>query len=300
MGLTWPALSNTSSQLGEDTGMRMRASIDRIADAVEAELTARGLPRYASPMWSHWDLSFIADSHRWWFVFLVSKGGVVQIDYIDMRNRTVDEATLREKAAEELGQRVSVIFHVDPSAPDDVDNARAQILAHVDNLEREAKIGAALDDAPHLAPYISEFLGDHPDRSRNVFIMMRFHESEQLTAAHQAIVTTLAERGLHAIRADDRDYTGDLWSNIELCMRLSTYGIAVFEHIDTRDFNPNVSLELGFMLGAARRVLILKEKQLPALPADVVHKLYRPWDAFKTTETVSAQVAAWIDRDLRI
>jgi hypothetical protein len=130
--------------------------------------------------------------------------------------------------------------------------------------------------------------------------MMRFAPKDQLKTVHSAVRDTLTARGLQCVRADDRDYTGDVWSNIEVYLTGCKYGIAVFEDIDERDFNPNVSLELGYMMGRKRRCLLLKEKRLPKMPADVVHKLYQPWDAFKIEETISAQVARWVDVDLRL
>jgi hypothetical protein len=130
--------------------------------------------------------------------------------------------------------------------------------------------------------------------------MMRFLHSAQLDEAHAAIKETLADRGFHAVRADDRDYTGELWSNIEVYLTCCRYGIAIFEDIEKRDFNPNVSLELGYMLGQRKRCLILKEQRLPDLPADVIHRLYKSFDMFNVQASVSREVARWIDVDLGI
>jgi hypothetical protein len=76
------------------------------------------------------------------------------------------------------------------------------------------------------------------------------------------------------------------------------YGVAVFEDIDRLDFNPNVSLELGYMMGHRKRTLILKEQRLPNLPADVVHRLYKPFDMFAITDSVSREVRRWVEVDL--
>jgi hypothetical protein len=150
-----------------------------------------------------------------------------------------------------------------------------------------------------LEPFLRAFLEDHPDPDRNVFLMMRFLDTDQMRAIHRSIADALAERNFHAIRADDRDYTGELWTNIEVCMTACHLGVAVFEDIEQREFNPNVSLELGYMLGRRRRCLILKERRLPELPTDVMHRLYKPFDMFNIEETVRAQTLRWIDVDLR-
>lgn len=152
----------------------------------------------------------------------------------------------------------------------------------------------------HLEPHLREFLNDHPDPERNVFVMMRFLESPQLDEVHASIRDALAARAFEAVRADGRDYTGELWSNIEVYMTCCRLGIAVFEDIESRDFNPNVSLELGYMLGRRKRCLILKEQRLPDLPADVVHRLYKPFDVFNIGVSVTREVARWVDVDLGI
>lgn len=74
--------------------------------------------------------------------------------------------------------------------------------------------------------------------------------------------------------------------------------VSVFEDIDHRDFNPNVSLELGYMLGKHKRCLILKERRLQQLPTDVVNRLYKPFDAFDIEGSIGSQVLEWIDNDL--
>lgn len=78
------------------------------------------------------------------------------------------------------------------------------------------------------------------------------------------------------------------------------YGIAISEDLDQREFNPNVTLELGYMLGLRKRCLLLREKRLPKMPSDVVGHLYKPWDAFDAQTTVSRQVERWLQTDLGI
>src|SRR4051794_33263445 len=128
--------------------------------------------------------------------------------------------------------------------------------------------------------------------------MMRFLQSQQLNDIYEAIKSAFASRGFHAVRADDRDFTGELWSNIEVYMACCNLGVAVFEDIEQRDFNPNVSLELGYMLGRRKRCLLLKEQRLPNLPADVVHRLYKPFDMFDISTSITREILRWVDVDL--
>src|SRR5689334_24260216 len=94
----------------------------------------------------------------------------------------------------------------------------------------------------------SPVLFDHPNSRANVFLMMRFRESAQYRELHEVLRAELDHYGLHLLRADDKSYADWLWASVEAYMAACDFGIAVFEQIDDRDFNPNVSLELGYML----------------------------------------------------
>jgi len=134
--------------------------------------------------------------------------------------------------------------------------------------------------------------------SQNVFVMMRYSRTPQLLAVERAIRIALQRFGLIARLAKDANLSDDLWENIRIYMEASQYGVAVFEEIDVRDFNPNVSLELGFMYARQRRCLLLKDKRMPRLPTDTCGKIYRDFDTYDINGTVGDQVGAWCERDL--
>lgn len=70
-------------------------------------------------------------------------------------------------------------------------------------------------------------------------------------------------------------------------------GIAVFDHVDEPTTNPNVALEVGFMLARGKRVLILKDRHMPTLPSDLIGRLYKPFDSTNVGSTVSGQIRSW-------
>lgn len=151
----------------------------------------------------------------------------------------------------------------------------------------------------HFARFLPAFLRDHPNAERNVFLMMRFRDAPQYEEIHNAIVACLRPYGLNVVRADDKDYTGDLWENVCVCMLGCRFGIAVFEEIDVREFNPNVALELGFMLAHGKRCLLLKDRRMPRMPTDVVGKLYKEFDTYNITQTLQVALDDWA-RDLGV
>jgi predicted nucleotide-binding protein len=69
--------------------------------------------------------------------------------------------------------------------------------------------------------------------------------------------------------------------------------VAIFEEIDEREFNPNIALELGFMLALNKRCLILKDQRMPKMPTDIVGKLYKEFDTYNIETSVTRSVEAW-------
>jgi hypothetical protein len=145
----------------------------------------------------------------------------------------------------------------------------------------------------HLRRFLPTFLDDHPNTETNVFLMMRFKKGEQYNAIERVVREKFREHGFTVMRADDKDYTGDLWENVCLYMVGCKYGVAIFEEIDEREFNPSVALELGFMMANGKRCLLLKDQRMPKMPTDIVGKLYKQFDTYNIAQTVSEAVDSW-------
>ena len=58
-------------------------------------------------------------------------------------------------------------------------------------------------------------------------------------------------------------------------------------------FNPNVSIEVGYMLSRNKPVLLLKEKNLGRLPTDMVGALYHDFDMDDSGKTIRTEVQKW-------
>lgn len=77
-------------------------------------------------------------------------------------------------------------------------------------------------------------------------------------------------------------------------MHACDFGVAVFDRITEDDFNPNVSLEVGYMLGMGKNVLLLKDKTLKSLQTDLTGKLYKPFDTTDIEGTLKPEVDKWL------
>lgn len=146
----------------------------------------------------------------------------------------------------------------------------------------------------HLEDSLSAFFEDNPHFDSNIFLMMRFNESTQFNEIVSSLKTGLNKYGLRVLRADERAYHDSLMENVFTYLIGCKYGIVVFEEIEERSFNPNVALELGYMLALNRRVLILKDSRMPKLPTDIVGRIYKTFDIFTIRDSILKQVDQWI------
>ena len=152
---------------------------------------------------------------------------------------------------------------------------------------------------PEIASGLEKFRVDYPIGVKTAFIIMQFGN----TKPHQEIVTcikeTLKKHGITALRADDKEYMDDLLPNIKTYMYACDFGVAVYDRITEDDFNPNVSLEVGYMLGMGKNVLLLKDKTLKSLQTDLTGKLYKPFDTTDIGSTMPQHIQKWLsDRGL--
>lgn len=163
---------------------------------------------------------------------------------------------------------------------------------------------ATMKDYSYITPtelrtMCKDFCKESPYK-KNVFVMMRYGKQKYFAEIAKTIRDLLESYGLKARIAKDKAYSDDLWKNIKIYMHGSKYGIAVFEEIDEREYNPNISLELGYMYALKRRCLLLKEQRMRKLPTDVCGKLYKNFDQFNIKTSIKSCIEEWLKNDLGI
>ncbi len=303
MPLNWSVTHTSGSEFPDNVRVsQLQGLLDRLGDAVATRLAAMGLAPHASPLFRPFSVHVFEDAEKVVATFFGAQG----MPTFSWNHRPTDllpPAQVAQSLAAQLGVPFSLWVALpkpeSATVPNAVDEAAT---SHVGDIAKSLSLGRLgdLNGVEHLETALRAFLEDHPEPDRNVFVIMRFHETDQFEEIHAAIRDALAARGLTAVRADDRDYTGEVWTNVQVYMTGCRLGIAVFEDIEERNFNPNVAVEVGYMIAKQKRLLLLKERRLPNMPTDVVHRLYRPFDVHKITETVTRQVSEWVTRDLRI
>lgn len=135
---------------------------------------------------------------------------------------------------------------------------------------------------------------DHPDPKKVAFIMMQFGHTSAHDKIVQGIRDTLAPHGLIALRADDKEYHSSLLPNIQTYLHGCDFGIAVFERIEQDDFNPNVSLEVGYMMAMGKDICLLKDRTLRTLPTDLIGRLYRTFDPQDPVTSIPTELTKWM------
>lgn len=153
------------------------------------------------------------------------------------------------------------------------------------------------DKTENIGNLEKEFLSHYP-YDKNIFIMMRYEDSEILSVIESTIRNSISSLGLQAHFAKDKSFSDILWENVQLYMNCCRFGIAVFEQIDNKNFNPNISVELGYLLAQNKRCLLLKEQRLITLPSDITGYLYKEIDMFNIEKTITEQINKWIVVDL--
>jgi hypothetical protein len=142
---------------------------------------------------------------------------------------------------------------------------------------------------------LKSFKKDFPDFSKVGFIMMQFGESDAHKKITETIKETLASFNIKGMRSDDKQYHDGLFPNVKTYLYGCGFGIAVYERIEKDSFNPNVSLEVGYMLAMGKPICILKDKTLKSLHADLIDKLYKVFDPQDPEGTIPPQITKWLE-----
>ncbi len=152
-----------------------------------------------------------------------------------------------------------------------------------------------ISEAPiEIQESLKRFKFDHPDPRKVAFVIMRFGESMAHIDIDVGIKEGLKKYGLTGLRADEKQYHDDLFQNVLTYMHGCGFGVAVFERIEEESFNPNISLEVGYMMALGKPVCILKDRTLKILHSDLVGKLYRVFDPLNAGTTIQEQIYPWL------
>jgi hypothetical protein len=155
---------------------------------------------------------------------------------------------------------------------------------------------------PALLGPLHEFLAEFPFE-QNIFGMTRFPSSnadgspDPIAPAIQRAGEVCSQFGFKFHLASDRSIVDDLWSNVAAHMWGCRYGIAFYEARTDRGLNYNLNIEVGSCLVLGRRLALLKDHSLDAMPTDLVGQIYFGVD-IDDPDTIGDALTAWIQNSL--
>jgi hypothetical protein len=162
------------------------------------------------------------------------------------------------------------------------------------NEEKVRMANGLVAEPPVIHDSLKRFHAANRNAGATCFVMMRFSSTAAHSKIETAIKKALKKHGLIGLLARDREFHDDLFPNILTYMHGCAFGVAVFERLETEEFNPNVALEVGYMLGLRKQVLLLKDQTLKALHTDLVGKLYREFDPQDPQASIPGQIDGWL------
>jgi uncharacterized protein YodC (DUF2158 family)/nucleoside 2-deoxyribosyltransferase len=158
----------------------------------------------------------------------------------------------------------------------------------------------ALPTPVEITNSLKKFKSVYPDPTKAAFIMMKYGKTQAHSDIAPTIKAALKSESITGMRVDERAFhTTDLYWNIVTYMHGCGFGIAVFERIESDDFNANVAFEAGYMMALGKPVLLLKDKTVEKLHADLDGKLYKTFDTRDQKKTIPGVIKEWLqDNDL--
>jgi hypothetical protein len=134
-----------------------------------------------------------------------------------------------------------------------------------------------------------------PDATKLGFLIMPFEDDKPYTQIVEAIKRTAEKHGLNVVRADENEFHSHLWENVQTLLHGCAFGIAIYDRIRKEDPNPNVGLEVGYLMAMNKPVLLLKDKTANALQSDLAGRLYKNFDTHDPANTIPGQMTKWLE-----
>lgn len=146
----------------------------------------------------------------------------------------------------------------------------------------------------HLVQAVEKIKSDHPGKTI-AFLIMRFTKGRHYDNIVSVIKKSLADKDIVVLRADDKQYHDDVLYNILAYIYACHFGIAVFDRITDNTVNPNITFEVGYMMGLNKDVCLLKERSMQSLNTDIIGRLYREFDIQEIDTTIAPGILKWIE-----
>jgi hypothetical protein len=146
----------------------------------------------------------------------------------------------------------------------------------------------------NISDALRKFQLDYPISLKAAIVIMPFTQSDLHKKIYATIKETLKKYDISALRADEKSYHDELWPNIVTYMQGCGSCIAVLERLMADEFNPNVTLEIGYMLALEKPICLLKDQTIKNLQSDLIGRLYQNFDSQHPETTIPDVLIKWL------
>jgi CheY-like chemotaxis protein len=176
-----------------------------------------------------------------------------------------------------------------------VESLKRKIKEQIIYFEKKLQM---LDNIPaHIKENLESFRKENKGKI-TAFIMTPFSEGNKKIVTQ--IQTILKNNNIKGYTADSPggEYNDNLFPNIQVYLHGCNFGIGIYNDVSKLsssklNINPNLSLEVGYMLALQKKVGLLKDKSLEKLNSDLEEKLYIPFDIKKPDE-LEEKIVTWL------
>lgn len=304
--LTSGGMASTSGDLPDSERKEVDNIVKTFGDKVRKYALSLQVPASLLSIQQCTFLFIGKDTSNLHFVFANGPGGT-SIKYRDLTSHgRLELQNLVHQVRIEVGDVIWAFSYPLNFPTSDLDDYIQNIVIQYVNTVLEAQkkpekvISEQAISTPEIASGREKFRRDYPKGYKTAFIIMQFRNTKLHSDIVDCIRKTLKKHNIIALRADDKEYMDDLFPNVKVYMHACDFGIAVFDRITEDVFNPNVTLEVGYMLGLGKNVLLLKDRTLKSLSTDLTGKLYKQFDTTDVMKTLPGQIEKWLsDKGLK-
>jgi nucleoside 2-deoxyribosyltransferase len=169
-----------------------------------------------------------------------------------------------------------------------------RLFSEVERLRQQRGIYLESLPPPDLQESIRKFYQVYPAKTRTAFVIMRLGKEKTQEKIYSFLKDNLKKFEITAVRADEKHFAPSLIQNVHTFLHCCTFGVAVFERMESDTFNPNVAYEVGFLYALRKPVFLLKDQSLKTLHSDLLGNLYVEFDTHDLKRSLRAAVRRWI------
>lgn len=134
------------------------------------------------------------------------------------------------------------------------------------------------------------------------FLIRKFEERDDRNRLVNTVRETFRQKGFPIIDADEKTLHPETWGNIREFLDHCSFGVVIIDNLSpyTTGFNPNVFLEIGYLLALKKNIFILIQNSLAqTLPTDIKPFIYTSFDS-QDIETILLRnkIIRWIDNTI--